>query len=122
MISIGCSELKKIVKSGISSDDLNTRYDYSRVTDMSYLFAGENRLEEIPFLITSNVRNMSGMFFDCHSLLSVGRMDVSNVIATDHIFHNCFCLGEFNPYDFPGFNFSRLSNPWVQLYYPELCL
>ena len=54
-------------------------YDTSNVTNMSYMFYNCNKLTAIPQLDTSNVTNMSYMFQYCSNLTTIPQLDCSKV-------------------------------------------
>ena len=74
---------------GTSIDNLITYNDTSNVNDMSYMFYGCNSLTSIPQLNTSNVTNMSSMFYICGSLTSIPLLDTSKVIHMSYMFYGC---------------------------------
>ena len=64
-------KLKDLVLKGISSSELDTKYDYSHITDMRYMFYNCSSLESVPELDTSNVTDMSYMFSSCSNLKDI---------------------------------------------------
>ena len=69
-------------------------FDTSNVTDMSYLFAGCNKLKEIKGIDkfkTSKVTNMSTMFGECNEIESINlsSFDTSNVTDMSYLFNKC---------------------------------
>lgn len=73
-------------------------WDTSNVTDMSYMFYGCKSLVSLDLSKwdTSNVTNMTSMFYDCKSLVSLDltNWDTSNVTTMDHMFEFCSNLTE----------------------------
>ena len=61
----------------------------SDVTDMSDMFFDCSSLTTIPLLDTSNVTNMSGMFTGCSSLTTISLLDTSGVTIINHMFNGC---------------------------------
>jgi len=137
-------ELRDLILNGISSDELNENYDYSSITDMSYMFEERSPLIEVPLFDTSNVTTMSYMFNYCSSLVKVPLFDTSTAVnmngtfnycpslvkiplfetssATDMIrmFNYCNSIIDIDPYNFKLFDFSILKNTILIEKYPEL--
>ena len=57
-IEITKYQLRDLILEGISTEELNSKYDYSSISDMTYMFADCKSLKTIPLLDTSNVINM----------------------------------------------------------------
>ena len=64
-------------------------YDFSNVTDMSYMFANCNKLSKVPLLDTSKVTNMSHMFRGCSFLFTIPQFDTGNVTDMNSMFSQC---------------------------------
>ena len=133
-----------LVSKGISTEDLNKYYDYSSITDMSYLFAGFKSIKSIPFIDTSNVTNMRYMFSGCKSLETIPLMNTSNVTKMGRMFRNCESLEtiplldtskvtsmrymfedcdnliNIDPFNFHLYDFSTIKNELFRKKYPEL--
>ncbi len=80
--------------------------------DSAYLFSYLKNLKTIQGLEnldTSNVTNMSGMFYDCHSLTSLNlrHFNTRNVTNMNSIFENCDNLKSL---DLSNFNTSQVAN------------
>lgn len=80
--------------------------------DSAYLFSYLKNLKTIQGLEnldTSNVTNMSGMFYDCHSLISLNlrHFNTRNVTDMNSIFENC---GNLKSLDLSNFNTSQVAN------------
>lgn len=87
----GISPLKKLLDTtkscyylfrnydGTSVDDLISYDDTSNVTDMSGMFYKCSNLTSVPTFDTSNVTNMRSMFQSCSNLTTVPKFDTSNV-------------------------------------------
>ena len=80
--------------------------------DSAYLFSYLKNLKTIQGLEnldTSNVTNMSGMFYDCHSLTSLNlrHFNTRNVTDMNSIFENC---GNLKSLDLSNFNTSQVAN------------
>lgn len=67
-------------------------YIPSTIDDLSSLFYNCSSLISIPLLDTANVTDMSSMFFDCMNLTSVQELDTSNVINMNSMFAGCMNL------------------------------
>ena len=66
--------------------------DTSNVTDMSSMFYTCLNLTEIPSLDTSNVTDMSSMFYNCSKLTEIPSLDTSNVTNMSGMFNSCSVL------------------------------
>ena len=77
-----------------------SKFDTSRVTDMSYMFGMCESLEELDLsnFDTSNVTKMSGLFSINESLkrVNLSSFDTSNVVAMDDMFGMCESLEELD--------------------------
>ena len=74
---------------GTSVDNLIKYDDTSNVTNMSYMFYECTNLTTIPLLDTSKVTDMSYMFRDCPSLTTIPALDTSKVTDMGYMFRNC---------------------------------
>lgn len=81
------------------------QFDTSRVTNMSYMFNQCINLQSIPLLNTSNVTDMSFMFRDCALLTNVPQLDTSSVTNMEWMFMDCELLTTV-----PLFNTSNVTN------------
>ena len=79
--------------------------DTSNVTNMSNMFYYCENIATIPQLDTSKVTNMGSMFNSCYSLTSVPQLDTSNVTYMASMFYNCSMLTTI-----PKFNTSKVTN------------
>lgn len=77
---------------GTSVNGLISYSDTSNVTNMSHMFYRCSSLTTIPQLDTSKVKIMDGMFYNCSSLTTVPQLDVSSVTDMSNIFKNCSSL------------------------------
>ena len=119
-IKINKWKLRDLILEGITSEKLNSNYDYSEVTDMSWLFNGCSDLETIPHIDTSKVEDMSWLFYSCFNLELIPELDTSSVKVMRCMFDMCNKLRDFDPYNFPGYDFSRLpENKYLRENYPE---
>ena len=73
--------------------------DTSNVTNMSSMFYNCSSLKEVPQFDTSNVTNISSMFSNCTSLTEVPQFDTSNVTNMSYMFYNCTSLTEIPQFD-----------------------
>lgn len=67
-------------------------YDFSEITDMSYMFKGCELLVTLPQLNTTNVTNMYSVFEACKSLQTIPLINTSNVVDMRFMFANCKSL------------------------------
>lgn len=68
------------------------KIDTSSVKQMSYLFYDWYTLISIPQLDTSNVTSMDNMFSGCCCLTSVPQLNTSNVMTMSNMFYGCYSL------------------------------
>lgn len=95
-------ELRNIITNIQNNEDMienfNTYYDYSSITDMSFLFSTDTQhndfIKKVPNLKTENVIDMSGMFWGCTNLVGIPFLNTSNVTNMDSMFGNCYSLRE----------------------------
>ena len=64
-------------------------FDTSNITDMSNMFYSCSKLTTVPLFNTSKVTNMSYMFFYCNYLTTVPLFDTSNVTDMSYMFYGC---------------------------------
>jgi surface protein len=88
----GCDQLFKGKSNLVDISKVITYPDTSNVTDMSSMFYECNSLTSVSLLDTSNVTAMSAMFYYCRSLTSVPLLDTSNVTNMGDMFHYCSSL------------------------------
>jgi surface protein len=74
------------------------------LTNASYMFQ-DSKLREVGDINTSNVTNMSGMFYGCSALRSIPQLDTSNVKYMAYMFYRCSNLIEL-----PDFNCVKVTN------------
>lgn len=77
---------------GTSVDGLISYSDTSNVTNMSHMFYYCSSLTTIPQLDTSKVNIMGDMFYNCSSLTTVPQLDMSSVIDMSNMFYKCSSL------------------------------
>ena len=77
---------------GTSVNGLISYSDTSNVTNMSHMFYYCSSLTTIPQLNTSKVKIMDGMFYNCSSLTTVPQLDVSSVTDMSNMFKKCSSL------------------------------
>lgn len=76
------------------------KYDTtSNVTDMSNMFYYCAQLTTIPLINTSLVTTMSGMFTSCSKLTTIPQLDTSNVTSMSGMFQNCSKLTTISQLD-----------------------
>ena len=74
---------------GNTVNGLITYNDTSNVTNMSNMFSDCSSLISIPQLDTSNVTNMRSMFYHCTVFANIPQLDTSNVTDMAYMFNNC---------------------------------
>jgi hypothetical protein len=145
-IVIDADDLRLIIIKGISTEELNEKYDYSEVTDMSYMFSGCTSLETVPILNLKNVTDtqmmfcsclsiktieftddknllmtMHNMFFNCKKLQTVSSFNyINSPIASGGLFANCISLENIDVYHFSHWDFTKSNAPKLKEKYPEL--
>lgn len=77
---------------GTSVNGLISYSDTSNVTNMSRMFYRCSSLTTIPQLDTSKVNIMGDMFYNCSSLTTVPQLDMSNVTDMGNMFYKCSSL------------------------------
>ena len=82
-----CTNSKIVDYKGIIHFD-----DTSNVTDMSYMFYDNQNLTTIPLIDTYNVTDMTDMFYGCTQLTKIPSFDVSNVTTFYNMFTRCIRL------------------------------
>ena len=89
----------------------------SKVADMSYMFSGCSALKSLNLqsFYTRNVTNMSHMFANCTALtnLNVYSFDTRNVTDMSYMFSTCAALEEL---DLSGFTTPRVTNMHCMFY------
>jgi surface protein len=93
-----------------NNNQVTHTFDTSNVTDMSYMFYNCTSLTEIDLSIfdTSNVTDMSFMFYNSTSLteIDLSSFDTSNVTTMDSMFDGCESLIEI---DLSSFNIDKVE-------------
>ena len=86
------SELEHEIKVRLDRGQTNLNdIDTRRITDMNFLFQSFNRIQNIDISLwnVSNVKSMTGMFYNCYYFNSVlSRWDVSKVKNMTDMFSN----------------------------------
>ena len=94
----------------ITEIDLSN-FDFSRTTDMTYMFSDCKNLEKIYFgkVNTSSLMNLYGMFYGCSKLISldISNFDTSKVTDMEFMFDECSSL---NYLDLSNFNTQNVVN------------
>ena len=95
-----------------------SNFDTSNVTDMSYMFYYCRPLTSLDLsgFDTSNVTNTNNMFYYCRALtsLDLSGFDTSNVTDMNCMFYNCQALTSL---DLSGFNTSNVTDMSYMFYY-----
>ena len=86
--------------------------DTSQVTDMSYMFYNCKVLTSVSLLDTGEVTNMANMFRGCTSLTTILSLNTSDVTNISHMFSNCSLLTSI-----PLLNTSNVTNMSSMFYY-----
>ena len=73
-------------------EELPFEIDSSQVTNMSYMFYGCRALTTVPDMDTSQVTTMQSMFYNCRALTTVPDMDTSQVTNMSSMFYGCSSL------------------------------
>ena len=97
---------------GISLDEPLSVLDTSNVTDMSSMFYQCKSLTTIPLLNTSNVVNMNNMLGYCDKLTTIPLLNTSNVTDMSSMFYYCTNLTSI-----PLLNTSNAANMNSMFYY-----
>lgn len=79
---------------GITTIDFGNCLNTAQLTDLNYWFKDSEQLQSLDLrsLNTSNVKNMSYMFYSCNALESItfgGNFDTSKVTTMEYMFSNC---------------------------------
>jgi surface protein len=101
-ITTNC-ELRDIILSGEFDNPIQVKnnehickngtiYDYSSITDMSFMFDSCRPFTTIPLFDTSNVTDMCSMFQYCYNLTEIPQLNISNVSNITDIFYECSSL------------------------------
>lgn len=96
------------------------KWNTSNVVDMSGMFYGCDKLTTVPLFDTSNACTMSGMFYGCGKITTIPEFDFSNVTDLGNFFTNCSNLKTIpnvNCYNLPTFynNYSFISSSCTNL-------
>jgi len=86
----------------------------SNVKNMSHMFYECSSLTSVPLFDTSNVTAMVGMFRECRALTSVPLYDTSKVTNMSYMFENCRLT------DVPLFNTSNVTDMSYMFHYGHL--
>lgn len=74
---------------GRSLDNVIKTLDFSKVTNMQYMFQYCEKLVSIPEFNTSKVTIMSSMFDGCKSLTTIPLLNTSSATIMRYMFHEC---------------------------------
>lgn len=84
----------------------NAKLDTSNVTNMSQMFYLFRNLINIPYVYTNNVINLQGVFMGCYNLRGISDFwNTSNVVDIDGIFSSCSNLTQL-----PKWNLYNVTN------------
>ena len=101
----------RVVMTNLISINFNNNFNTSNVTNMSRMFYGCRSLTSLDLssFNTSNVTDMSDMFDSCYSLTSLDLNNFNTVKATimNYMFYNCLLLTSL---DISGFNTANVTN------------
>lgn len=91
-------------------------FDFSNVTDLSYMFSTCSNLTSVPKINTSNITDMSAMFPYCYRLTSIPEFNASNVKynGIGSTFKSCESLTDVGGFTNLGMAFSGPSSVYVQ--------
>lgn len=97
---------------GITTIDFGNCLNTAQLTDLNYWFKDSEQLQSLDLrsLNTSNVKNMSSMFYSCNALESItfgGNFDTSKVTTMEHMFSFCEKLETL---DLSSFNTENVIN------------
>ena len=97
---------------GITTIDFGNCLNTAQLTDLNYWFKDSEQLQSLDLrsLNTSNVKNMSYMFYSCNALESItfgGNFDTSKVTTMGHMFSLCEKLETL---DLSSFNTENVIN------------
>jgi len=84
--------------------DIYDNWD-SSITSMSYLYNGNQTLNFMPLVDTSNVTSMYYTFYECARLVYVPLLNTSNVTDMEGMFSSCGSLKSI-----PSFDTSKVTN------------
>ena len=94
-----------------------SNFDTSKVTDMSKMFKGMEKLTSIDLskFNTSKVTDMSGMFYNCYLLtnLNLSNFDTSNVTDISYMFTSCTELLDLNVTSFTTHNVKHMDTAFA---------
>ena len=106
----------------VTSIDLS-KFDFSKVTDMSYMFNGCTILESINFgnSKTKLVKDMQYLFYNCQKLLSLdlSKLDTSQVTNFRYMFYQCSTLVKL---DLSKFNTKNVKDMSYMFYKCKLII
>lgn len=75
------------------------RMDTSNVTDMTRMFYGQGQIESTPNYDTRKVQNMDGLFEGCSHLITAPNIDTSSATSMQRMFSDCEWLKNVPVYD-----------------------
>lgn len=114
LISIGNNSTKEMFKDLLKLKSINlNNFDTSNITDMSGMFYNCNLLSnlDVSKFNTSNVTDMTSMFYGCTSLtiLDVSNFNTSNVTDMSGMFYSCSNLSTLDLSSFDTSSVSKMS-------------
>ena len=81
--------LKKLILSKKLNNNTLDKYDYSLLTDMSYLMSDERGIEDFPSLDMKYVINSEKMFNNCENLKNVNLKNTENIENRKYMYSDC---------------------------------
>ena len=90
-----------------SGVDINDYYDLTKKTSGDF----RSYIKKIPMIDTSDYTNMSSMFRDCKSLITIPQLDTSNVTDMSYMFSGCRALTTI-----PQLDTSKVTNMTYMFY------
>jgi hypothetical protein len=110
--------LRQLVCSGITEHELNRDYNTSQLKNLGGVFMNCHDLVKAPLFDTSGVTNMGSMFSGCRNLKEFPNYNTKNVENVSLMFSKCENLKEVPAMQFPKLKF--MSNTFEESGIEEL--